>query len=401
MYAGEEDAMVELDIGAAFLSANIAPADGSAASSASPLGPYLTLGGYTAAIHPDFRVGLTATIPETQGGQWGREDGAGNMTRYYMVDGALFHISIVPAVSWSPIEWLSIGLGANITYGNMRMELDKDMGSALNQAAMSTAVDSPFPYAEPALAAPIEGSADGWGIGVVGGVFVRPIEQLSFGLSVHSPVYIGAHGSLAVEYPQALVDFVDGLLPGTTLPDLGADFDLDLSRPWRFGAGVSAYPIPQLELGLEYVFENTSSQPNFNLVITETATPEFIEDTTKPQAYTNRHRVTLRVAYLPIPAVRLVLFGTIQNSVIPDLTLAPNNIDFDRYEIGLAARWHIVPELSVYLQYSHVFLGTRNITDSLHRPAAQASVTAFNHPSPTGTYSGSADTVRLGLGLHL
>ncbi len=396
----KEDSLVEADIGAAFLQASIAPADGSAASNASPIGPNLTLGGYTGAIHPDWRVGMTVTVPETQGGQWDREDGAGDMTRYYMVDGALFHLSMVPAVSWSPIDWLSIGLGANITYGNMTMEVDKDLGAQLNQLAGSTVIDSPFPYGEPALAATVTGGADGWGIGAVGGLFVRPIDELRLGVSVHTPVSIDASGSLAVEYPQSLVDFVDGTLPGTTLPELSGDFDLDLSRPWRVAAGVSAYPLPNVEIGLNYVFENTSSKPNFNLEITE-ATSETIVNTTKPQAYTDRHRVQLRAAYLPVEQLRVMVFGSFQSNIVPDLTMAPNNLDFERWEIGLATRWQIVDAFSVYLQYSHVFLGDRTIEESLHRPVTQPSLVHFNHPSPTGTYSASADILRLGLGLHL
>jgi long-subunit fatty acid transport protein len=399
MNAGDES-MVELDAGAAFLSASFAPADGGPASNASPIGPTLTLGGYTAALHPDWRLGMTVTIPGTQGGQWDPEDGAGDITRYFMNDGALFHISMVPAVSWSPIEWLSIGVGANVSYGNMTVELDKDLGAQLNQVAGSTVIDSPFPYADPALAAPVTAGADGWGVGAVGGLLVRPIDQLAFGVSVHSPVSIGGRGSLSVEYPQSLVDFVDGTLPGTMLPDLNGNFDLDLSLPWRLGVGVSAYPLPNFEVGLNYVYENTSSMPNFNLVITE-ASSETIENTTKPQAYMDRHRVQLRAAYLPVEQLRVVVFGSFQSNIVPDLTMAPNNIDFDRWEIGLAARWHIVEELSVFLQYSHIFLPDRTITESLHRPVTQPSLVHFNHPSPTGTYSASADSIRLGLGLHL
>ncbi len=403
MDAGD-GSLVELDVGAAFLNANYQPLDGSAASHASPVGPNLTLGGYTAAIHPDWRVGMTITIPDTQGGQWGRDDGASQITRYYMVNGAIFDISLVPAVSWSPVDWFSVGAGVNVTYANMTIDVDKDLGAQLNaqvnQMADMPPVDSPFPYADPSLAAPVTGGADGWGIGGVFGLFFHPLDQLSFGVSAHTPVSINGSGSLSVEYPPTLVDYANGILPGITLPELSGNFDLDLSRPWRLGAGVSVYPVPNVELGLNYVFENTASQPNFNLIITE-ATSDAVENTTKPQAYTNRHRLQLRAAYLPVEQVRLIVFGSFQTNIVPDLTMAPNNIDFDRWELGLAARWRIVDAFSVYLQYSHVFLPDRNITQSYHRPVSQPSLVAFNHPSPTGTYSGSADIVRLGLNLHL
>jgi hypothetical protein len=110
--------------------------------------------------------------------------------------------------------------------------------------------------------------------------------------------------------------------------------------------------------------------------------------------------VSLRVAVQAHPILRLAAYGAFQNNTVPDLTLAPNNIDFDRIELGLAARVQIVEQLSVTLQYTHVFLPDRTITESLHRPVAQPSLTAFNHPSPTGTYTGSAETLRLGVAAH-
>jgi hypothetical protein len=69
-------------------------------------------------------------------------------------------------------------------------------------------------------------------------------------------------------------------------------------------------------------------------------------------------------------------------------------------EIGLALQWQIVDELSLLVQYSHLFLIDRDVQTSLHRPLTQPSLAAFNHPSPTGHYTGSADTIRVGVALH-
>ena len=109
----------------------------------------------------------------------------------------------------------------------------------------------------------------------------------------------------------------------------------------------------------------------------------------------------MRGSVFPIEALRLAVYLGFQNNTIPEGTTAPNNLDFHRFELGAAARWRIVRELSVMLQYSHLFLVDLNVQTSLHRPLTQPSLADFNHPSPTGVYAARADTVRLGLALHL
>ncbi len=402
MSAGE-GTLLSLDLGFASLGAEFVPDTGLPPSTTSPIAPLLTLGGYTDLVHESVRLGLSVGIPKVIGASWDPEDGAGQITRYYLNEGAIVHMDVVPAVSWAPIPWLSVGLGANIVYGSITMDLDKDFGSELNMTVdpgCVVGVDCIFPYADPAFVAPVTAEGSGVGVGVIGGIWARPIDELSLGVSVHSPVAINATGSLSVEYPQALTDAVGGLLPGATLPDLNGEFEVDLGLPFQIFAGASVMPLPNLEVGLNYMFEQSSSQPNLNIIITE-ASSEAIGNTTKPQAYTNRHRVGFRVAYLPIEDLRVAVIGSVQTNTVPDLTVAPNNVDFDRFEVGFAARYRIVESFSVLLQYSHIFLADRTITTSLHKPLSRPEFVAFNHPSPTGRYTGAANTLRLGLALHL
>lgn len=391
---------LELDLGLAVLGISYRPDDGSEQSGSGALGPYATLGGFTDLAHPDVRIGLALSIIRTMGASWSRDDGAAQITRYYMVSGAIVHIGLIPAVSWTPVEWLTIGLGVNLAYGNMSSELDKDFGSQLNQTAGSETIDSPFPYAHPDLAAPVSVSGDGFGGGVIGGVHVRPIPELAFGLSLHSPVWVPATGTLSVVYPQRLRDFVEDAAPGTELPELSGSFEADLDIPLQLFFGMTARPHPQLELSAGYRYENTASQPELNIRISA-ATNEAIEDTTKVQGLEDRHAISLRVAYLPIPELRLAFFANFTSNTVPEDYAAPNNMDFDRFELGLAAEWRIVREVSVLAQYSHIFLPERSVEQNLHRPLVEPSLAAFNHPSPTGTYAANADTVRIGVALHL
>lgn len=399
MGAGDEST-VELDVGLSAVQLQYDPADGSAGSSQTPIGPLLSLGGYTNALHPDWRLGMSVGISRAMGGYWNRDDGAADITRYYMVSGQVFHIQATPGVSWTPIEWLTVGLGANLAYGSMSSELDKDFGSQLNQTAGSSSFDSPFPYASPALAAPVSITGDGFGVGAIGGVLVQPIEELSFGLSVHSPVLVAGSGSLSVDYPDSLRTIVEDTVPGTQLPALDGDIDVALDVPMLVLFGVTARPHEAVELSAYYQFEHASTQPNFNLIVTE-ATSDLLTNQARPQAYVDRHRVFFRASFFPVEELQLAVHAAYQSNTVPDETMAPNNLDFDRIEVGGAARWQVVPEFSVLLQYSHIALVDREISTSLHRPVSQPSLAAYNHPSANGRYSGAANTVRLGVAIHV
>lgn len=392
---------LELDGGLSIVSLGYAPsARGVAPSSTSALSPLLTLGGFTDALHPDWRLGLTVSVPRVSGGSWSRDDGAAQITRYFLVSGATFHIAAIPAVSWSPTEWITIGLGANLVYGSLRGELDKDFGAQLNQTVGSTTIDSPFPYANADLAAPVTLGGTGFGAGAIGGVLVRPIPELSFGASIHSPVLILGQGSLEVSYPERLRQFVTDTLPTAVLPEIAADIELELDVPLLLIAGVSARPHEMIEIAANYQFEHTSSQPNSIIRVTETTSVSPIPDPVKPQGYVDRHRVFLRFALIPIPELRIAIHGVFQSNTVPEDVLAPNNLDYHRVEIGLAVRWRVVEELSLTVQYGHLFLLDHNVEMSLHGPVTQPSLAAFNHPAPTGLYTGAANSIRLGVALH-
>lgn len=386
---------VQLDLGAAFARLEYAPDNGLAASSAKPIRPFVTLGGFTHALHDDVRLGLTVTIPQATGGTWEVEDGAGDITRYYLKDATVFHLSTVPALSWAPIEQFSMGIGAQLTYGSVDSTLDKDFGAQLNQTAMSTVIDSPFPYGDPRFAAPIELESSGFGAGAIVGVLARPVPQLAIGLSVHTPVRINTSGRLEVEYPDSLRAAVADILPSAELPDLNGSYEADLDLPWMVNVGLSVWPVENLEIAALYRWENTSSQPFWNVRIIEATSPNIV-DTARLQAYDDRHFVQLRIAYQPIFHVWAALFVSFQTNTVPDLTLSPNNIDFDRIEVGFAARIRVTEHFGFIVQVAQLILPSRTIDTSLHRPVTEPSLANYNHPSPTGEYSGRATSVRVG-----
>lgn len=397
--AAGEGTYVELMGGMLPISAQYTTLDGrrSETSGIAPLG---TLGGYTDALHPDWRIGASIGLVRATGGTWNRDDPAGDITRWYLVSGTSFHIAATPAVSWSPIPEFSLGLGVNLVYSNASSELDKDFGAQLNQTVGSEDLNSPFPYAHPDLAALVTVEGDGVGIGGIFGVLARPIPELSLGASVHTPVPLTTQGTLNVAYPDRLRQFVADTLPTAELPDLRGTIRMDFDLPLYLLFGVAYRPHEMVQITAQYRYENQASQPNFYVRVDE-ATSESITDNAKPQAYLDRHQAFLRVSVFPVPELRIAALGMFQSNSVPSATTAPNTLDFNRVEVGLAARWRIVEEFSVMAQYSHTFLLDTDVPTSLFRPVAVPSLTAFNRPSPTGLYTGTADSVRLGVALHL
>lgn len=390
------DSTIQLDVGAAFASLTYDPEGDRGAVSASPLRPYLTLGAFTDALHRDLRLGISIGLPNAAGADWDPESPAADITRYYLNKGTNLHFAATPALSYSPTPWLSFGAGAQLVYGTTTSNLDKDFGAQLNMTAMSDTIDSPFPYADRRFAAPINLDGSGFGIGGIFGVLLTPSPMFSFGASVHTPVNVNTNGNLSVTYPDSLVAAVDDILPSATLPDLNASFASTMDLPWTVHVGAVVRPIPKLELSLYYRWENLSTQPFWTVEIVE-ATSDAIGDTVKAQGYTDRHFVQLRAGYAVRPDLELGVFGSFQSNTVPEGTASPNTMDFNRIDVGLVARWRVSERIGLLAQYSHLFLQTRTIRESLHRPVTQPSLANFNHPEPDGTYSGSSNAIRLSL----
>ncbi|MEM9191774.1 MAG: outer membrane protein transport protein [Myxococcota bacterium] len=390
-----EGTMLEIDLGLSLLGASYAPDTIEGTSETNAVKPIATLGGFTDVLGEQFRLGLTVTVPQTTGGSWDRNDGAADITRFYITDAAIFHVTATPAFSWSPTPWLTLGVGATVANGQFIVELDKDLGASINQTVGSDVVDSPLPYGSPELAAQTNLRAQGWGVGAVGGVIVRPVPELSIGASIHSPVSITGSGTVDAVYPDSVNTIVNDVVPGAELPDLSGDIEVDLTLPMNIYAAVAYRPSQRLEVAAEYRYINRASQPSLLVDITK-ATSNLVEDAVLARAYRDQHTVSLRGEYSVVDELRVALFGRYTNNTVPENTTSPSTLDFTKWELGLAVRWQISQTVGITAQYSHFIIPDTVVRNSLHRPLAQPSLATFNHPRPTGTYSVNADTFQLG-----
>lgn len=391
------DSLIELDVGAAFARIDYMTAGGGTVRGA-PIAPLLTLGAYTDALHRTVRLGITIGLPATSGGSWDETATAGQVTRYYLKDATIVHAGLYPSLSWTPTPWFTIGAGAQLVYGTTQSEFDKDFGGELNTMSGCSydRGDCVFPYADPTFAAPVSLNGSGLGVGGSLGVLVRPLDTLEIGVSVQTPVRISTPGTLEVVYPDTLLAAVRDILPSAELPPLNATVNSSMDLPWGLNAGAVWRPMRGLELGLSYRWDQVSASPFWSVLVDQASSPSIV-DTGKAQGYGDRHTVRVRGGYQVMEELGLTAFISYQSNTVPEATATPNNLDFNRVEAGLLAQWRISERIGLLLQYSHIFLVAREVRQSLLRPFTDEAFADFNRPRPQGRWSGSADTLRLGL----
>lgn len=392
---------VDVGSGLSLIRASYQPMDRTDASHTFVPKPEPTFGAVTDVLGPRVRAGITLGVPQIDGASWSRQDAAADITRWYAVEARTFHVTVTPALAYQPATWISVGAGIDVVHSRIEASLDKDMGKQLNQAAGSPVIDSPFPYGDASLAAPAELQASGWSVGAVAGVMLQPHPRVRFGASVHLPTQTRARGTMGASYPDAMVELVREAAPDAELPPLDGDIEVPLHLPLMTFAALAVEPAHGWEVRADYRFLQRSSNSDLNIDVVAATSPD-VKDTLVVRGYEDRHSLGLRVAthFLEGRGLAAVRARLEPNSV-PEETVAPNNVDFDKLELGVAARFLVSPRVAVVGMYSHYFMPSRRVDDSVYRPLTEPSLDAFNRPAPTGTYAATADYLALVLSVAM
>jgi long-chain fatty acid transport protein len=167
-------------------------------------------------VNDKLAIGLGAYTPFGNTMDWG-DDWSG---RYLIQDISLKAIFIQPTVSYKLNDWLSVGAGLNIVYG------DVDLNRAV--PLQNPADGSMLPDGQ----VNITGSKIQYGYNL--GVFLQPTDKLNIGISYRSQV------DVELDYSDADVDFIVPDAFSSFLPDGNVAASLPL--PASFNLGV-AYQI--------------------------------------------------------------------------------------------------------------------------------------------------------------
>lgn len=369
------------------------------ASTASAPKPEGTIGGFSDALGDNWRIGFTLGVPYVAGARWNRNDAEGDVTRYYAAKSTIFHVMATPSIAYRINDKLAFGIGFHIVYSRLIADFDKDLAVQLNRSVGSSSTDSPFPSGSPELAAPVAVDTAGVGFGGSIGFVARPMERVLIGASVHSPVKSRTRGSVDVSYPADMIRFVREAVPGAELPELAGDAEISLDLPLAIYGAVSVDIAPMWDARVDYRYLDYSKTTNTDVLITN-ATSTDLMNSMLVRGRNDRHSIGLRVIRsLPESRADVAMMARYEDNYVAEPTYTPSNMNFSKIEVGAALRWQMTDKLSLISHYSHFFLPDVVVDESLHRPVAVEGLDAFNHPSPTGRYSGAADQLMVAVSL--
>jgi long-chain fatty acid transport protein len=200
-------------------------------------------------INEKLVVGIAAYVPAGSGAEWDAEqlapltlglskNGQGEALIWKSMIGV---VTISPAVSYKFTDWLSVGATFNANYAFMNLQ---------KPATLRFYVPSFFDlrYAEQ-----YEEHTTAWGFGATFGVMLKPIDKLSIGLTVRTPVTITFKG-------DATNDIASNVFVQMVNPGIPSESGITRKATWPLwaGLGVSFKPIDKLRLNADLQFTQWS-----------------------------------------------------------------------------------------------------------------------------------------------
>jgi long-chain fatty acid transport protein len=191
---------------------------------------------YFKPINEKLLIGIAAYVPAGSGAEWDAkqlsalsygitEGKAGNTLIYKSMIGV---VSISPAVAYQATDWLSLGATLNANYAFMKIK---------KPAAFEVKAYN-LKYAEQ-----YEENTSAWGFGATFGLLAKPLDKLSIGLTVRTPVSITFKG-------DAKNDIASNPLIQLQAPGIPTESGIERKATWPLwvGLGISFKPIAKLIL---------------------------------------------------------------------------------------------------------------------------------------------------------
>ena len=191
------------------------------------------LGGFYMPVSSKVVLGLGVSTPSLYGTKWTGDDFtglAGGASYIWMSKVAVLSLSPMVAVKLS--EAVSVGAAINFNHGVFNLK--KPAGTSSYPPQIDGQVAAGL-----ADLGQYEETMNGWSFGATVGLLVRPVEDLSIGLTVRTPSTMSFNGSALLSY-MSLYD----------LPDT-SDLVRDMPWPLWIAGGVSFRPFERLLLSAD------------------------------------------------------------------------------------------------------------------------------------------------------
>ena len=297
----------------------------------------LPLVGLTHPLNDRMVLGLGIYVPYGLGGSFEERLKYG----FYETESLITLTNITPALAFRLTDTLSMGIGANIGYGQFKYKAPFEVGGLHLGMADS--------------------EADGWGIGGIAGLFWKPNDRFSWGLTYNTETRVKLRGS---------TDF-DTLLLGS----FSDDFSTHFTFPARLGTGIAVRPTDRWLLAFDANWFDYSGADHMDINY------RFMPNQRQDLSWEDNYSLHLGTEYLL--GERWALRGGVgyQTAAIPDSTVSPLTPDVTGWDVaaGLGYRWK---DFSIDASYIYAW-GDRSVSNSP------------NHVAP-GRYEADVHTFALG-----
>jgi long-chain fatty acid transport protein len=253
--------------------------------------------------------------------------------RYVVQSSSIATVFIQPTVGFKISERVGIGIGPALVLGTL----------GLTQAI-------PLGFQNTGSDAQIDVSATAIGVGGNFGLYAKPTDWLSIGLSYRTPVKLGFSGEARLNVPSTVYD----LFP----PDNRMTTDITL--PQVAGLGLGFYPTPKLTLGLDVNFTGWSSYDTLRLDFEKNS--YVFTDQKLARNYTNSFAFRFGVQYELTEKLTVRTGASYDLTPVPDNALSPELPDGNLLGFSGGLSYRISEQLNVDLAFKYIKVAKREAT---------------------------------------
>jgi long-chain fatty acid transport protein len=253
--------------------------------------------------------------------------------RYVVQSSSIATIFVQPTVGFKISERVGIGVGPALVVGTLGLTQAIPLGFQTNGA------DAQVNVAATAL-----------GVGANLGLYARPADWFSIGLSYRTPVKLGFSGDAQLNVPSTVYD----LFP----PDNRVATDITL--PQVAGLGLGFYPTPKLTVGLDINFTGWSSYDTLRLDFEKNS--YVFTDQKLARNYTNSFAFRFGIQYELTDKLTVRTGASYDLTPVPDNALSPELPDGNLLGLTGGLSYRITDQLNVDLAFKYIKVAKREAT---------------------------------------
>ena len=293
-----------------------------------------------------WSVGLSVSVP------WGLSTRypAGWAGRYYALGSKLAIVNVTPVVAYNVAPGFTVAAGFQAQHATGTLSSAVDIGTL----GVLSGLPGSVPGAEDGSST-IKAAA--WGYGFVLGARAELDDGWTLGISYHSEVHHSLRGpwsfqldsvglGSAIRSATTLLSNTTAKAKLTTPSDLQFGLRKNLGEGWTLLAGA-----------------DWTDWTSFKTLTAVAANPVQPNDVTVAN-WKSSWLVSLGAEYAFSDDITLRAGTALDQTPVPNATLAPRIPDADRTWIAAGATWHAAPNLDLNFSYGHLFNDTRTVNQS-------------------------------------